>query len=308
MKYYLKLQLTLINRELNGIGINPKLGYVVLVFLFISLSNLFFQKVIYPEYFYIVFTLSILVYLNGKRRNDFLKLLSKNNDYLKIRIVENSIITLPFEIFLIYKHQLLPVIILLFSSSLLVFYTNRYKLLITLPTPFYKKPFEFNIGFRSQFLIIIFCYFLTLISVYVRNFNLGLFSLLLLEIIITTFYYKPEEKFFVWIFNQSSKKFLLDKIRTSIIYSLILCLPITILLITYNPEPKLFLTILGIQLFGILFITTSLLGKYSSFPSVFNPVQIFSVVFCVFFPPILILVIPFLYLKSVEKLKYILEC
>ena len=74
MKYILKLQLTLINRELVDFGIKPILGYLISVFAFIFFSHLFFQKVLYPEYFYIFFSLSILLYLNEKRRNDFLKL------------------------------------------------------------------------------------------------------------------------------------------------------------------------------------------------------------------------------------------
>jgi hypothetical protein len=307
MKYYLKLQLTLINRELVGFGIKPNLGYVILLFLFIFFSNLFFQNIIYPEYFYILVSLSNLIYLNGKRRNDFLKLLNNINEYLKIRLVENMILTLPFELFLLYKHHYIQVIILIITSIIMIFYTNRNKLLFILPTPFNKKPFEFNIGFRSQFLLIIFCYTITIISVNVKNFNLGLFSLLLLQFVITTFYYKHEEKYFVWIFNLSPKVFLIEKIKTSILYTLILSSPITILLIIQYPELKIILTIVGVQLLSILLITTSILGKYSTSPSTFNLIQIFSILFCMSFPPLLIFVIPFLYLKSTQKLKYILE-
>ena len=307
MKYILKLQLTLINRELVDFGIKPILGYLISVFAFIFFSHQFFQKVLYPEYFYIFFSLSILLYLNEKRRNDFLKLLYKNNEYFKIRVVENLIISLPFEIFLLYKHQILSVFLLFISSILLVFYITRNRLSFVLPTPFNKKPFEFNIGFRSQFLMIIFCYTITFISINVKNFNLGLFSLFLLHLIITIFYYKSEEKYFVWIFNQSPKKFLIEKIQTSIKYTLILSSPISISLIIFNPELHSFLTILGIQFLGVVLIIISILGKYSNFPSSSNPVQMFSLIFSISFPPILILVIPFLYMKSIKKLKYILE-
>ena len=54
-------------------------------------------------------------------------------------------------------------------------------------------------------------------------------------------------------------------------------------------------------------IIISILGKYSNFPSSSNPVQMFSIIFSISFPPILILVIPFLYTKSIKNLKYILE-
>ena len=90
-------------------------------------------------------------------------------------------------------------------------------------------------------------------------------------------------------------------IRSSVDFLLLISL------IIFNPELQLFLTILGIQFLGVVLIIISILGKYSNFPSSSNPVQMFSIIFSISFPPILILVIPFLYTKSIKNLKYILE-
>jgi len=92
----------------------------------------------------------------------------------------------------------------------------------TIPTPFYKKPFEFIIGFRTAIGMIGFAYFLTIMGISVGNFNLGIFSLLVVFLTSFSFYAQPDSQFYVWIFSHSSATFLLDKIKIGIGYITIL--------------------------------------------------------------------------------------
>ncbi len=48
---------------------------------------------------------------------------------------------------------------------------------IALPTPFSKNPYEYTVGFRRHWWLVLCIYALTCISINANNFNLGLFSL-----------------------------------------------------------------------------------------------------------------------------------
>jgi hypothetical protein len=68
---------------------------------------------------------------------------------------------------------------------------------VTVLTPFSKKPFEFTAGFRKTFYVFLIAYVLTYIQVSVGNFNLGVFSVLLIGITCFSYYSKVENDYFV---------------------------------------------------------------------------------------------------------------
>jgi hypothetical protein len=41
--------------------------------------------------------------------------------------------------------------------------------------PFYKYPFEFTVGFRTNYFMFFITYFLAIMAIHVDNFNLGIF-------------------------------------------------------------------------------------------------------------------------------------
>jgi hypothetical protein len=45
--------------------------------------------------------------------------------------------------------------------------------------PLYKYPFEFTVGFRTNYFMFFITYFLAIMAIHVDNFNLGIFSLIL---------------------------------------------------------------------------------------------------------------------------------
>ena len=76
-----------------------------------------------------------------------------------------------------------------------------------MPTPFSKNPFEFTTGFRRTLLIFPLAYALTVIAINVDNLNLGIFSILLIFLIVLSFYSKPEEEYYVWVHADTPKSF-----------------------------------------------------------------------------------------------------
>ena len=175
----------------------------------------------------------------------------------------------------------------------------------TIPTPFSKKPFEFPVGFRKTFYIFPLAYFLTYQSILVGNFNLGAASMLLIAIVILTYYSKPENEFYVWAFNLSAKDFLINKIKTGLIYFTILSLPIIISLIIFFPNET--TTLIVFLLLGYVYIITIILAKYSAYPNEMNLPEGMLIGMSLMFPPILLGIIPFFYSKSIKHLKPILE-
>jgi hypothetical protein len=305
MKEYFILQFKMLNRQLTEWGIEPVIGYVVGLFAFIGISMKLFENTHFAEYIYIVLALSLVIKLNEIHRNDFLKLCYSKTDYTKIRIAENLIVSIVFIVFLLFQEKYLSSILLFISVCLFSLIDLKNKSSFTLPTPFYKYPYEFTVGFRSNFLIYFFAYFLTFMSISVNNFNLGIFSLILTLLSCLNYYTNSEDEFYVWVFSMTPKEFIRYKLKNIIQYSTILCLPILISLALFF-YIKIDI-ILGFQFLGYLFIFTTMLAKYSVFPEKLNIRCFIVLALTLWLPPLLVLIIPYLYIQSTKKLKEILR-
>lgn len=304
MKEYFGLQFKMLNRQLTEWGIEPVIGFVVGFLAFIGISMKIFEQTQYAEYLYIALALSFVIKYNDTNRNDFIKLCFSKTDYFRIRLTENMIVSIVFILFLLFKEKYLSAVLLLISSCVFAIVDLKNKSSFTLATPFYKHPFEFVVGFRTNFFIYFLAYFLTMMSISYNNFNLGIFSLILALLSCLIYYLNSEDAYYVWIFSLTPKEFIRYKLRNIIQYSTILCLPIIIILSLFFY--KKIDVILGFECLGYLFIFTTMLAKYSMFPDKLN--IRFGIVFALtlWFPLLLLLIIPYLYIQTTIKLKEIL--
>lgn len=304
---YFKLQGIMIIRKLSD-GFHPIVGYLLLFLLllvFTGLSAFLFHKTTFAPYVYILVALYFTSKLSETGRNDFLKICFGDEQYRKMRISENLIVILPFIIFLIYKQQFIPIILLTAIAcltALLNFKTTRN---ISIPTPFGKKPFEFTVGFRNTFYLLFSAYGLSIIAVTVDNFNLGIFSLMLIFFTVFSYYLKPENDFFVWSYSHTPVKFLLEKIKTAFLFSFYLCIPILFMLSIFRYEHT--VVLLFFTLLGYLYLTVLILAKYAAYPDEIDLVQTIIITVTILFPPMLLAVIPFFANQSVNKLKEFLK-
>lgn len=103
MKNYFELQYLMNNRKIKEAGLNPVLGYLLLVVVFIVLTEVLFHKTSLAKYILIFLCFSFQFKLSDTIRTDFL--LSTFGDRVKnyIRITENLLICLPFASVLVYK-------------------------------------------------------------------------------------------------------------------------------------------------------------------------------------------------------------
>jgi peptidoglycan/LPS O-acetylase OafA/YrhL len=119
MKEYFILQCKMTNRKLKDFGLNPLLGYLLILTSFLVLSIFLFHKTEFALYVYILISLALTAKLSEIGRNDFLKLCFNNTHYKLIRIAENFSVTLPFLFFLLYKESFVGSVILVVLSLLL---------------------------------------------------------------------------------------------------------------------------------------------------------------------------------------------
>ena len=302
---YFNLQYRLINRRLQDNGLNPGVGYILFAAVFVCFSLLLFNRTTYAEYLYVFAALFFMLNLSEQRRNDFLKICFTVKHYRIIRGLENLAIALPFVIFLLYKQCFFMALIVIVLGILASASGSKKSFAFVFPTPFFKHPFEAIVGFRNTFYLIFFTYVLSGIALSVDNFNLGVFSLVLTLLITSSYFTKPENDFYVWQFNLSPAQFLRYKIKIAIRHSTLLCLPIILPLSVFYFDNILILLIC--LLAGFAFISSVILTKYSTYPSEPRIEGGILLLWCLYLPPFMIIVIPYLFRKSVNKLNGILK-
>jgi len=298
--YYFKLQFKRINRHIVDLGFNIVLGYALVGFIFIITSFMIFEKLQFAKYLYAAIAILPAYTIGDVKRCEYLKMLFSKNTYRKVRLLENFIVCLPFITFLLYKQAYLIAVIVLILSLTLSFFNQSGISAFVLPTPFYKKPFEFVTGFRKSWFVFLGCFVLTVIGISVENFNLGVFALLVTQLLCLNFYIKPEPEFYVWIHAFTPVEFLWHKMLIAFFHNLIISLPISVLLLFFYPNY--WYVIAVVLLLATLYLWLSILGKYAYYPMQVNLFQLFAVTFSIVIPPFLLISLPYLYMKAKQNL------
>lgn len=304
MRYYFGLQYKMLNRHFTDNGFHFLVGTVLMIGIFVGLSTLLFSKTAWASYMYVIIALFFVLKMGETKRNQFIRLLFPGRRFYQVRLLENGLVIFPFLIFLVLHRSYLPAFMLCLLSILLAVFGWKHSVSRSIPTPFYKRPFEFIVGFRNTWLLLFLAYGLLCLAVSVGNFNLGIFSLLLVFMIACAYYFQPEDRFFVWVFNLTPTKFLLGKIRIALWFSTQLTLPAVAILIFFFPGD--IGLILGFHLLGYVYLATIVLAKYAAFPDAITLPQIILVIASIFFPPLLLVTIPVFYSQARDRLQTLL--
>lgn len=305
MRFYLGLQCKRMVRMIRAFGIPPLIGVPLIAILFLGISYCLFTFISFPQYIFLLLTLSQIGVLAAKEKNQFLESIFSKGDYYKIRLSENLMLCLPFfAVLVFYKYFLIAIALLVLAASM-AFVKSPKLFQFSMPSPFARYPFEFTRGFRTSIVTILIAYALSIIAAIVGNFFMGAFSLILLILCCINFYIKPEAEYFVWIHSRTAASFLFHKIKIALLYGTLICLPVIIfngIIFSYNLHILLIIFFIGLAL-----TVLSLLSKYSNYPSDINFPQTMALLISVWFPPLLLAFIPFFYFRSVNRLKEILK-
>ncbi len=304
MEYYFKLQIKRIERMISGFGIHPWLGCFLLFLAFIGGSVALFSSTAYANWIFLGVAILTILKLGSSQRVELLKILFQRGDFYKIRRIENSIISIPFIGFLLIQNSYEYAAGVAVSALLLATINFNQSVGFVIPTPFKRMPFEFVVGFRKAILLFLIAGFLLFKGIEYANFNLGLFAVGIMALVSISFYFKPEDAFFVWVYSSNSKVFLRKKVIIGLIGYLTLTVPFMVVLGSFFPSELVF--IIGLGLIGLLFLIAVIYAKYSAFPKEINLPQVIFLGVCVWFPPLLFIVIPYFYIQSRKKLKFLL--
>jgi len=305
MKTYFQYLLRWFKRAAEEQGISIALVVIVLPALFIGISLFAFNRLGYAEYIYAGTAVFATYFLGGKKRNEFLKTLFPRKQYRQVRLYENLLVTIPFLGMLAYKMELVLIPAVLLGASALSFYNQVKSSNFRIPTPFGRNPFEFIIGFRRTFWVNILAIALMIIGIYVGNFPLALFALIVPFIQAQNFYLKMEPEFFVWMHNATPKAFILRKLKLSVWHALLLASPMIVSMVVCFPHYSHWIGL--VVLVGILYALLGAMAKYAYFPHELNVSQQLIIALGIVFPPLCLILYPFFYTKSKEALKSFLK-
>lgn len=304
MQYYFSLQYRLINRHLIDFGIHPILGYIGAALLFSAMTVYLWYVTSYAPYLYMVIGLSMTTFLSETGRVNFIKQCFPKNIFQQIRIVENLIVVFPFVIGLVVTGYWLFGVGLVIINTLMSLVSVKSSMNIVLPTPFSRYPFEFAVGFRKNFAVLLCAAFLLVMAILYANANLGMFAVALVMLVCLVFYMSSEPTYLVWVHTMKPATFLMHKIKLAILNVTLLVIPFVLVYAIFFSNHALYLFI--IYPLGVLYLVTALLGKYAFFPSTMNLPQGLLMAFSFWFPPMLLFLIPYFYRRSIQQLNPIL--
>ena len=286
-------------------GLSPLVSYLLATILFIALSILWLSKGNLSQWSYAIPAILILFVMAHPDRLRFYKQIYSERAFDYIRRIENLILVSPFLlVLLLYGYYLVAVI--LFLIILLISENGRGRwTTITLPTPFYKYPFEFASGFRYSWILIIGSYSLFIISYCVNNEALGIVTLISLSLSSTLYYQYPEKEFFIWIHSHDSKSFIIQKIKIGLGYTFLIVFPMFFMVLFTWPSFALW-TILGV-VSALMFVATTIVAKYVIYPHLFNLPLVLLLSLGLIVPPLLLFIFPYLMNRAIKKMKPILS-
>ncbi|MCH7396982.1 hypothetical protein MM236_03240 [Belliella sp. DSM 107340] len=300
---YFKIELFSISRKFREMRINPIFGFLfsTLVFIFASYSN--FTHFYFPQYIYLaslIFTLQSRV---NFEKSSFLEMIYGTSKNFKIRLIENGLICLPFFIGLVYQGYYLESFFVLIIPFIYAFFRFELFRIKKSSTPYFKYPFEFQIGFRKYILVLISLYLSVLVIDYSWLYEFSIISFLGMFALISTFYSSNiEDSSYLRIEVRSVQDFLFKKVLESLFLTLSLVLPMFLIItlkLGLNIEFIVFLIL------GMLFIGLVVLAKYASYPQEIGIVQGTIVAISVIFFPISLITFPIFYYKAILNIKHL---
>jgi hypothetical protein len=118
-------------------------------------------------------------------------------------------------------------------------------------------------------------------------------------------YAVPENDYYVWMYNCTPRQFLLKKTATAWLYLSMLTLPLMVVLSIFFWDKNWILFL--ILFLGLFLIGAMILAKYSAYPREMSLPQALFFGLAMWFPPLLLIVLPLFYKRAVQQLKTYLQ-
>ena len=297
---YFKLQATLLKRHIKAAGIPVAMAIGLLLGTCYLIYHLLLRYPTFGGYALLLGNLQLLFVLTERNRNDFLKNIFRKKDFHKIRLLENGIVILPSMIILLLQAHWAYASTLCLLAALFAFLDIK-SYGRSIRTPFTRYPFEFIIGFRRSYLLLMALYLLAAIGFYVSNSNLVLFCLACIALSCLFYYQSPEPILYVWNYRHTPTGFLLRKIKRGLLQCFVLTLPIVLPYVIIFSADLFQALIIGAGMLLLLPFYITL--KYVVYPREISLPEASILVLCFSFYPLILALLPFYYVKAVKNLK-----
>jgi hypothetical protein len=304
MRDYFLLQKTLLERQLRALELAPWVVYLVAPVLFFCLGWLLLGRGDWAVWLVVFMGASTVNLLGTMERNDFLRGLFLKGDYRKIRLIENGLVVLPFVLLLLVRGFWGAAAGAGGVGLAMSVLTSRGWNAWVLPTPFSRNPFEFAIGFRKYWWMLLIALFLLVMGIRADNFELSLFAYFVTVFIGCQSHANPEPGFFVWIHTFTPEAFLRRKITLAIKHQLILCLPFLLAVLFFFPGQWM-VCLVGLVL-GLAYLVLWLTVKYSVFPNEIDIGQAFVIALGMIVFPTMLVIVPVFYARAKRRVALLL--
>lgn len=304
MKDYFLLQKVIVERFLKGWGLAPWLVYVLVPVLFVAVSLLLIERTGYAAYIIAASSLTAYNWFSGRKRNDFLQLNFGKATFRQIRLLENGLVTLPFLLLFLSKGFWALALVQLLVGGAMTLRSGGGLSSFALPTPFSRHPFEFALGFRQFWWLLLIAVFLMVMGIRAENFELSAFAWFITVFGAMAFYQRPEPGFYVWVHSLTGKQLLNRKLLLGCSHLILLGLPFVVALLIFFPGQ--WLLIAGGQLLALLYLSLIITVKYTAYPDEVDIVKGFIIGAGVVLPPLLLFLIPYYYQQAVRRLGIVL--
>ncbi len=299
--FALKLEWKRLNRRLKDWGLAKEL---IILTLFIALILL----TILAKKSFILF--SILSYLliqsaMGVKENQFYKSILQEKNYLFFKRCKMVLYALPFLGILMYYGQWLHVLGVLTLVTLIPERLNTFSITNgSIPSPFPTFSYKHNISFRKYFFLQLALLFLIIPAYKYHNFRLALFSVISIQIVIQLGAFLIEPRTYIQIHSRNSNQFLWQQVKNLWIHFIRWPGPIIALLLLLFPHEWIWfvVVIILVMLHGTYWIFL----MYSKWPKEIQIPDVLLILISIWFPPLLILMMPFAFKKASENLKTVL--
>jgi hypothetical protein len=304
ISHHFNLQGRLLWRRLGDLGPYPVFSLLVIIMLYVAGIVYLFHRTTYAPIIIVAIGVFVINEARTPRRIQFLRSIYSSGRFHKIRILEDLIVASPFIIPLLIQRHLIHAVVLAVFAAATSSWGFNWKVMRTIPTPFGSRPFEFAVGFRKTFVFILIAYGVAILSIPVGNANLGMVAYLALFVIIATYYLEPEQVHFVWSYSLEARRFIIEKIKTCLLHMSMLNLPALLLIAVFYPGS--WMQLMAVFIIGHCFVIMMLLAKYAAYPERIGLSESVLIGLCVYLPPAMLVLIPYFYTRSLQRLKRIL--
>ncbi len=304
MTYYYLIQYRRLCRRIRAFGLSPLAALILVLIGYIAIATVLYARSAYAPFILILLSLQIIWSYYHDQHLSLIETIYDRHQITHIRLITHSVLMLPAVIYTSMRGDfiaaLMGMLIAAISALLPIPRLQSQKI----PTPFRPYAFELIRGFRRYGWLLLIVIIVLYNAIRVDNFNLAAFCLAIPFLMTMSWYSEQEDAQFVWIYQLDSRAFLIHKIQSSLIGSLILSLPLAVANIYFFSAHWWHVCV--IMLIGILYVTVHLMSKYAYYPGQMPIATGFLYGFALLLPPLPILFAISFYRRAIAKLDYFL--